>query len=68
MQRGKEKMPFDYSYTCTKCRKKWDVYKMHSPSRDKDSEHCDCGELIVKWNGGVIYTVRAHDNNRDEVK
>jgi len=24
--------------------------------RDKDSLECDCGEIIIKWNGAVMYT------------
>lgn len=58
-------MGYDYTSVCSKCGKKWDIYKISIPMRDKDSLDCDCGEEIIRWNGGVMYnaTPSKQDNN-----
>lgn len=45
---------FEGERTCT-CGKLYDIYKMRMPMRDKDSERCTCGAVIISWNGGVMY-------------
>ena len=48
-----------YIHDCKKYGSKYEVSDHSFPMRDKGSEHCRyCGELIISWNGGHIYTVK----------
>ena len=40
---------------CPKCGKVWQIRKMKLPMRDKDELYCDCGHVLMSWNGGVMY-------------
>lgn len=53
---------FDRAHTCT-CGKRFDIYKIKMPMRDKDSEHCTCGAEIISWNGGVMYRAEPKKND-----
>ncbi|MGM7637611.1 hypothetical protein [Bacillus sp. Hm123] len=48
-------MAHDGVKTCSKCGRRWDIYKVSIPMRDKDSIECDCGETLIEWNGGVMF-------------
>jgi len=41
---------------CPPCGRTWRISKHKLIMRDKDSLECDCGEIIIKWNGAVMYT------------
>lgn len=43
------------SHTC-ECGLVWILAKRSVPQRDKDSLTCDCGETLVRWNGGCVWT------------
>jgi len=57
-------MGYESTYTCPKCGKKWDIYKHKISMRDKDSLDCDCGEEIIRWNGGVMYNARPSSKEK----
>ncbi|MCU6793079.1 hypothetical protein OB236_13215 [Paenibacillus sp. WQ 127069] len=50
------------------CGRVWSISKHHSPMRDKDSEHCHCGEELVSWNGGVFYRVSLIEDIKNDDK
>lgn len=54
---------FDRIKTCSNCGKKWGIYKVSLPMRDKDTLECDCKETLLSWNGGVMYTSKPSENN-----
>ncbi|WP_163279303.1 hypothetical protein [Clostridium sporogenes] len=44
---------------CPKCGAEYEVHKIKSPIRDKDTEECRiCGTKLLSWNGGVIYSIK----------
>ncbi|MEC0091783.1 hypothetical protein [Paenibacillus macquariensis] len=47
----------NYIHSCS-CGLKWNVTKHKLTMRDKDREVCTCGEIIVSWNGAVMYNAR----------
>lgn len=48
---------------CHKCGRKYEIFKMSIPIRDKDSEECICECELIKWNGGVMYDARLKEDN-----
>jgi hypothetical protein len=42
---------------CQSCGRQWDVKRLRGIVRDKDSIDCTCGTEIIRWNGGVTYSV-----------
>lgn len=42
--------------TCPRCGSIYELRKVKSPVRDKDSIICDvCDQILESWNGGVMY-------------
>lgn len=60
-KKGVIQVGFEETKTCSKCGKKWDIHKIRIPMRDKDSLECDCGEKLLSWNGGVMYTSKPSE-------
>lgn len=49
---------------CSRCGAEYEVEQRRLPMRDKDSEHCECGNLLKSWNGTEmwIYRLIKHGN------
>lgn len=43
--------------TCKECGARYEVHQESVPFRDKDSLDCECGHELVRWNGGVVFTI-----------
>ncbi|MCP1307675.1 hypothetical protein [Paenibacillus tyrfis] len=54
-----------YVHECS-CGRKWKVTKHRIAMRDKDSERCDCGAVIVSWNGGVMYNAKLIEDTKKQ--
>jgi DNA-directed RNA polymerase subunit RPC12/RpoP len=39
-------MGYERTHVCSKCKREWEIYKVNTIMRDKDSIRCECGELI----------------------
>ena len=45
--------------TCAGCGAVYEVFKHKLIMRDKDSIDCDvCGQELISWNGGVMYSTK----------
>ncbi len=53
---------------CNKCGAEYEVQRIKLPMRDKDSEHCECGNLLKSWNGAEMwdYQLIKHGNTYKE--
>jgi hypothetical protein len=45
----------DKTVTC-ECGLTWELRKIKTIMRDKDSLNCDCGRELIEWNGGHMWT------------
>ena len=52
--------------TCKNCGRVYKFKQHKSPMRDKDSIDCKCGKEIIKWNGGVWFTVDSIQNEPNQ--
>jgi hypothetical protein len=38
------------------CGKTWELNRVKLGMRDDDSLHCSCGQVLIHWNGGYVWT------------